>query len=286
MPQPPSPRERAGHWIESAPIQRFIIGLILVNAVIHGLETSAGVMAVAGPALKLADRIILGVFVTEILIKLYAQRVGFFRRPWNVFDFIVVGIALVPATGPFSVLRVLRLLRLVSLVPKLRFIAEALLKAVPGITSIFALLLLMFYVFAVIATGLFAQDFPDWFGSLGSSMYTLFQVMTLESWSMGIARPVMELHPYAWVFFVPFILLATFTVLNLFIAVIVNTMQTLHQDQHDAEVAQIEEIVQDEHASLHRDLLDVRDENRRLHEDLVALRHEIRGLREQLGRGP
>lgn len=103
---------------------------------------------------------------------------------------------------------------------------------------------------------------------------------------MGIARPVMELHPYAWVFFVPFILLATFTVLNLFIAVIVNTMQTLHQDQHDAEVAQIEEIVQDEHASLHRDLLDVRDENRRLHEDLVALRHEIRGLREQLGRGP
>jgi voltage-gated sodium channel len=278
------PRELAGRWIESAPVQRFIIALILINAVILGLETSGRVMAVAGGALKLADRLILAVFVVEILIKFYAQRLGFFRRPWNVFDFIVVGIALVPTSGPFSVLRVLRLLRLVSLVPKLRFIAEALLKAVPGITSIFALLLLMFYVFAVIATGLFGEDFPDWFGSLGGSMYTLFQVMTLESWSMGIARPVMELHPYAWVFFVPFILLATFTVLNLFIAVIVNTMQTLHQDQHESEVAQIEGIVQEEHASLHRDLLSVRDENRRLHEDLVALRQEIRGLRERLER--
>ncbi len=275
-------RQRVGDWIESSPVQRVIIGLIVLNGVILGLETSQTAMAVAGGVLIGADRLILGVFVVEIALKLFAKRLAFFRNPWNVFDFIVVGIALIPTTGPLSVLRILRLLRLVSMVPKLRFIVEALLKAVPGIVSIFGLLLLMFYVFAVIATGLFAADFPDWFGTLGASMYTLFQVMTLESWSMGIARPVMELHPYAWVFFVPFILLATFTVLNLFIAVIVNTMQTLHDAQHRAEVNQIEGIVHEEGAALHQDLVRVRDENRQLHEDLLALRSEIRALRERL----
>lgn len=282
MSDPRGLRQRAGEWIESSPIQRAIIVLIILNGVILGLETSRAAMAVAGAWLVAADRIILGVFVVEILIKLFARRLDFFRNPWNVFDFLVVGIALIPTTGPLAVLRVLRLLRLVSMVPKLRFIAEALLKAVPGIASIFGLLLLMFYVCAVIATGLFAEDFPDWFGTLGASMYTLFQVMTLESWSMGIARPVMELHPYAWVFFIPFILLATFTVLNLFIAVIVNTMQTLHEAQHQDEVSQIEGIVHEEGAALHQDLVRVRDENRQLHEDLLALRQEIRALREKL----
>ncbi|MCC5861285.1 MAG: ion transporter [Gammaproteobacteria bacterium] len=282
MSDPRGLRQRVGDWIESSPIQRAIIVLIVLNGVILGLETSQTAMALAGGLLVGADRVILGVFVIEIALKLFAKRLAFFRNPWNVFDFIVVGIALIPTTGPLAVLRILRLLRLVSMVPKLRFIVEALLKAVPGIVSIFGLLLLMFYVFAVIATGLFAADFPDWFGSLGASMYTLFQVMTLESWSMGIARPVMELHPFAWVFFVPFILLATFTVLNLFIAVIVNTMQTLHEAQHRAEVSQIEGIVHEEGAALHQDLLRVRDENRQLHEDLLALRREIQALRDRL----
>jgi voltage-gated sodium channel len=223
-------RERAGAWIESPRVQRWIIWLIIVNAVILGLETSPSVMAVAGPALIAADRAILAVFVAEILMKLYARRLGFFRDPWNVFDFIVVGIALVPATGPLAVLRtlrVLRVLRLVSQVPRLRFIVEALLHAIPGIGAIAGLLGLLFYVFAVMATGLFGARFPDWFGSVGASLYSLFQIMTLESWSMGIVRPVMEVYPHAWAFFVPFILLATFTMLNLFIAIIVNTMQEL-----------------------------------------------------------
>jgi len=275
-------RRRADTWVESVPLQRFIIAMILLNAAILGLETWPAAMSAAGKLLKGADRVILGIFVIEILIKLFARRLDFFRNPWNVFDFLVVAIALVPASGPLAVLRVLRLLRLVSMVPKLRFIVEALLQAVPGIVSIFGLLALMFYVFAVIATGLFAESFPEWFGSLGASMYTLFQVMTLESWSMGIARPVMELHPYAWIFFIPFILLATFTVLNLFIAVIVNTMQTLHDTHHALEVAEISEIVHDESATLHLDLLGMREENRRLHEDLLALRGEIRALREGL----
>ncbi|EHQ53091.1 Ion transport protein [Ectothiorhodospira sp. PHS-1] len=261
-------RARVGAFIESAPIQRLIITLILINAAILGLATSPTLMEKAGPWLMNADRVILGVFVVEILLKLYAQGLSFFRRPWNVFDFLVVTIALIPTTGPLAVLRVLRVLRLVSMVPKLRFIVEALLKAIPGILSIFGLLILLFYVFAVIATGLFGYSYPDWFGHLGRSMYTLFQVMTLESWSMGISRPVMETYPWAWVFFVPFILIATFTILNLFIAIIVNTMQSMQEEQQKFEHDTIEEVV---HA-----------ENAQLHEDLKALRQEISALRQEI----
>lgn len=210
-------------------LQNTIVVLILVNALTLGLETSALAMAQAGGFIKALDMLILGIFTLEVLAKLYAYGWRFWRDPWNVFDFLVVGVALVPASGPFSVLRVLRLLRLVRMVPKLRYIVESLLHAVPGIVSIFGLLILVFYVFAIIAHGLFGQTHPQWFGTLGAALYTLFQVMTLESWSMGIARPVIETHPWAWAFFVPFILVSTFTVLNLFIAVIVDAMQRIHE---------------------------------------------------------
>ncbi len=267
-------RLRADRWIESAPVQRAIVTLILVNAVILGIETSDRAMAVAGTWLVGADRLILGVFVVEILTKLYARRLAFFRNPWNVFDALVVGIALVPTSGPFAVLRVLRLLRLVSLLPKLRFVVEALLKAIPGIVSIMGLLVLVFYVFAVIATGLFGDSHPQWFGTLGGSLYSLFQIMTLESWSMGIVRPVMEIHPWAWAFFVPFILLATFTVLNLFIAVIVNTMQTMQEAK---------EVLGPEAVGVVPEGLAPDD---RTAEELAALREEVRLLRETLRERP
>jgi voltage-gated sodium channel len=264
-------RSRVDDWVESVPFQRVIIGLILVNAVTLGLETSKIVMAQYGPFLHTLDRAILSVFVVEILLKLYARGPGFFREPWNVFDFVVVGIALVPAAGPLSVLRalrVLRVLRLVSMVPRLRFVVEALLRAVPGISSIAALMMILMYVFAVMATGFFGERFPEWFGSVGSSMYTLFQIMTLESWSMGIVRPVMEEYAYAWAFFIPFILIATFTMLNLFIGIIVDTMQTMHSADHEEERLQLE-------AAVHRDSADIEQE-------LRALREEVRGLRQLL----
>lgn len=211
-------RGRAGAWIESEGIQRLITALILINAVTLGMETSPSLMAQFGAVLMFVDRLILTIFVIEIATKLVAQGLGFFRNPWNLFDFLVVGIALVPASGPLAVLRalrVLRVLRLISVVPRLRFVVEALLHAVPGISSIALLMLILFYVFGVMATGLFGAQFPDWFGGIDRSMYTLFQVMTLESWSMGIVRPLMERYPYAWLFFIPFILIATFTILNL-----------------------------------------------------------------------
>jgi voltage-gated sodium channel len=264
-------RQRIGEWIESGPIQNAIVALILINAVTLGLETSQTLMARHGVLLHGIDRLILSVFVLEILLKLYAHGLGFFRRAWNVFDFLVVGIALVPASGPLAVLRalrVLRVLRLISMVPRLRFVVEALLKALPGIASIAVLMLILFYVFAVMATGLFGVDFPEWFGSVGASMYTLFQVMTLESWSMGIVRPVMAEHPYAWAFFVPFILVATFTMLNLFIGIIVDTMQTLHEDQ----VARDREMIE---RTLDRDTAQIESEVRALREEIRALRREL-----------
>jgi voltage-gated sodium channel len=167
------------------------------------------------------------VFVLELLVKVAAHGLRFFRGPWNLFDLAVVGIALLPATGALSVLRalrVLRVLRLVSVIPKMRFVVESLVRSLPGIGSIALLLLVFFYVFSVMATRLFGAGFPEWFGSLFGSMFSLFQILTLEGWA-EIARAVMQQHPAAWVFFLSFILLGTFTVLNLFIAVIVNATQ-------------------------------------------------------------
>lgn len=224
------PRVRLGAFIEQARIQNAIIILILVNAVTLGLETSAAVMAAAGPLLETLDELILAVFVVELVIKLIAFGPRFFRGAWNVFDLVVVGVSLLPDSGPFTVLRalrVLRVLRLVSVVPRMRFVIESLVNAIPGLGSIALLLILFFYVFAVMATRLFGADFPQYFGTLAASLFSLFQIMTLENWP-DIAREVMTRFPHAWIFFLAFILLATFTVLNLFIALIVNAMQSAH----------------------------------------------------------
>jgi voltage-gated sodium channel len=264
---PATIRQALGRWIEAPAVQNVIVGLIVLNAVILGLETSPAVMASAGTLLTALDQAILAVFVVEIAVKLVAQGPHFFRRGWNVFDFIVVGIALIPASGPLAILRalrVLRVLRLLSMLPRLRFVVEALLHSLPGISAIALLMVVVYYVAAVMATGLFGATHPDWFGSIGRSMYTLFQIMTLESWSMGIARPVMESHPYAWLFFIPFILIATFTVLNLFIAIIVNTMQSMHETAHRHEEDVITGAVHAEGVQIEVELRAVRDELRAL----------------------
>ena len=230
-------RERVRRSVESTHAQTFITVLIVLNAITLGLETSETAMAAAGPALLLADSVILCVFVAEIALKLFAHGLRFFRDPWNLFDTAIVGVALLPASQGFSVLRafrILRVLRLVSVVPSLRRVVGALLHAIPGMGSVIMLLGVLFYVFAVMATKLFGSAFPEWFGTIGASFYTLFQVMTLESWSMGIVRPVMEAYPVAWAFFVPFILLTSFAVLNLFIGIIVDAMQS---QAHDDEAA-------------------------------------------------
>jgi voltage-gated sodium channel len=251
-------RTRLRDWIESAKIQRIVMTLIVLNAITLGLETSETVMDLVGPFLHALDAAILAVFAVEIAIRIYAHGAKFFRGGWNWFDLIVVAIALVPASGPLSVLRalrVLRVLRLISIVPAMRSVVEALLRSMPGMSAIVALLLLVFYVFAVMGTKLFGETHPDQFGTLGATFLTLFQLMTLDGWSGEIVRPVLERHPAAMLYFLPFILVSTFVVLNLFIALIVESMTRLHAEAQPDVTAQI-----------------------------AALTAEVRALRETLGR--
>ncbi len=254
-------------FIEHRRVQGIIIALILINAVLLGLETWPVVMGVAGGLILALDKAILGVFVAEIALRLFVYRRDFWRDPWSVFDFAVVAVALLPATGQLAILRalrVLRVLRLLTMVPSMRRVVGALLAAIPGLGSIALMLLVIYYVFAVIATNLFGADYPEWFGHIGRSLYTLFQIMTLESWSMGVARPVMENFPYAWAFFIPFILVATFTMLNLFIAIIVNAMQTFTEQEQRETVAAVEHAREHIEADLHTEVRAMREEIREL----------------------
>ena len=229
-------RERVGEWVDSPRIQNVIIAVIVFNAITLGLETSRVVEAHVGDWLIRVEAVVLTIFVIEIALKLYAFGFRFFRSGWNVFDFIIVGFSLVPDTGPLAILRALRILRLLRLVTKierLRHIVESLLRAIPSIGWIAVLLLMIFYIFAVIGTNLFRDSFPENFGHLGLTFYSLFQVMTLESWSEEISRPVMQTYPMAWLYFVGFILITAFTVLNLFIGIIVSTMQEKHYEEEE-----------------------------------------------------
>ena len=221
-------------FIESRFINIFITLVILINAITLGLETSEELVSKIGNMLIYVDKIALSIFVIELLIKLFVYRLSFFKSGWNVFDFIIVTIALIPTSGPLSILRAFRIfraLRLLSMVPSMKKVIQAMFYAIPGIASVGTIIVLIFYISAVLVTNFFGNKFEDWFGSIGESMYSLFQIMTLESWSMGIVRPVMEEYPYAWAFFVPFILVTTFAVLNLFIGIIVDAMQ--HQTNED-----------------------------------------------------
>lgn len=230
-------RAQLSNFLDRNDVQRAIVVVIVVNAIILGLETSPTVMAWFGPLIIGIDRLCLAIFTLEILVKIYARGLNFFRdTPWNIFDFVIVSVAFIPSTNGLTALRglrILRMLRLVSAIPEMRRVVDGFLRALPGMASVFSLMAIIFYISSVMATKLFASEFPDWFGSLGKSAYSLFQIMTLESWSMGIVRPVMETHPLAWIFFLPFILMTTFAVMNLVVGLIVNSMQ----DAHSAEEA-------------------------------------------------
>ena len=256
--------------VESRGFNIAITAVIVINAITLGLETWPKAMDAAGPLLLTIDTLALWVFTIEIGLKLWVYRSRFANDGWNVFDFVIVALAWLPSAGPLSVLRALRImrvLRLVSVVPQMRAVVGALFRALPGMASIIAVLMLVFYIAAVMATKLFGDGFPQWFGSIGASMYSLFQIMTLESWSMGIVRPVMEQYPAAWAFFVPFIVITTFTVLNLFIALIVNSMQSLHAETNE---------------SLRAEAVVAHDEREQLLQRIEALAGEVRRLRESL----
>lgn len=231
-------RPKIAAFLDQPWIGTVIILVILVNAVILGLETLPSVMALAGPVILAIDKLCLGFFVIELVLRLYALGLRFFRSGWNVFDFVIVAISLIPTAGGLSVLRalrILRVLRVVSVVPSLRRVVDGLGRALPGMGSVFLLIMIIYYIAAVMATKLFGHSFPQWFGGLDTTSFTLFQIMTLEGWSGEIVRPVMEVYPYAWLFFVPFILITTFAVLNLIVGLIVSSMQEAASEDERAD---------------------------------------------------
>ena len=246
-------REQLAAWLNQPRVRNFLISVIIINAILLGMETSQTLMDQAGGLITTLDMICLGIFVIELALKLFALGPRFFRNGWNIFDFVIVGVSLVPGAQSLSVLRalrILRLLRVISAAPRLQRVVEGFITALPGMGSVFLLMTMIFYIGSVMATKLFAESFPQWFGSLGQSAYSLFQIMTLESWSMGIVRPVMEVYPYAWAFFVPFIMMTTFAVVNLLVGLIVNSMQ----DAHGAEESERTDAYRDEVLERLRDI--------------------------------
>ncbi len=263
-------RGRVQAALESTWFTVALTTVIALNAVTLGLETWPAAVDRFGAYLYAFDRVALWIYTIELSVKFWVYRRRFFSSGWNVFDLIIVVIAWLPTAGPLSVLRamrILRVLRLISIVPQMRTVIGALFSALPGMGSIVAVLLLVFYIAAVMTTKLFGEAFPHWFGTVGESMYSLFQIMTLESWSMGIVRPVMEEFPLAWIFFVPFVVVTSFAVLNLFIALIVNSMQSIHAEDR--------EVVKDFEELAH-------SEREVLHDDIRALREEVASLRKTL----
>jgi len=264
-------RAKVKNFVESNAFQNTIIGLIVFNSITIGMETSSTIMSSFGNTLLLIDKIILAVFVIEISLKLYVYRLGFFKSGWNIFDFSIVAIALLPASGSLAILRALRIfrsLRLIKNVPRLRFIVESLFHSLPSLLWIFVLLALVFYVFAVIGTKLFSTAFPEWFGNLGASLFSLFQIMTLEGWA-EISRSVMSVYPLANIYFILFILLASYTTLNIFIAIVVNTMSEVQQKTSNESVDKIENFIMDENEELKQDIRLLKEQILKMEEKLL-----------------
>lgn len=250
--------------VESSKFQNFIMGLIVLNGITMGLETSKSLVLEYGTFFTLFNTFVITVFTIEILLRIFVYKASFFKDPWSIFDFTIVTISLVPMSAGFEifrVLRVLRLFRLITVVPQMRKIIVALLSVIPGIGAIAGLLTLFFYIFAIMSTQLYGEAFPQWFGTLGDSFYTLFQVMTLESWSMGIVRPIMEVYPLAWVFFVPFIFVSTFIIVNLIIAIVVDAMNEMNASEEEAIVQEIhssDDAMQQEILNLRNDIQELK----------------------------
>ncbi len=270
-------RDTVREFVERRAVTNTILGVIIFNAITLGLSTSPSIQANLGHVLRVIDTLVLGVFVAELLLKFYAYRLDFFKNAWNIFDLVVVTLGLLPNRDGLSALRglrVIRAMRLLSVIPQMRAVVQALLDALPGMGAVIIMISIVFYVFAVMATLMYGPDFPEWFGTLGRSLYSLFQIMTLESWSMGIVRPVMETHPTAWIFFVPFIVITAFSVLNLFIGLLVNTMQSAVEDESVQEFSHLRELVRSE-----TDIVD--DHVKELLVEVRALRREVAELKGQ-----
>ncbi|MEP1586342.1 MAG: ion transporter [Tateyamaria sp.] len=274
QPDPPldtSTRARLRAFLEQRRVHNTIMALIIFNAVTLGISTSDWAQQNIAGLLDVLDRIVLTIFVVELLLKLYAYGLSFFRNSWNIFDLLVVSVGLLPSSSGLSVLRglrVIRAMRLLSVIPQMRAVVQALLDALPGMGAVIVMISIVFYIFGVMATIMYGNAFDEWFGTLGRSLYSLFQIMTLESWSMGIVRPVMEVFPTAWAFFVPFIVITAFSVLNLFIGLLVNTMQSAVEDETEAEFETLRKLVRQETDQVDAHVLELSEQIKELRDEL------------------
>ncbi|MCA0872578.1 ion transporter [Seohaeicola saemankumensis] len=271
----PTLQDKAREFVERSSVQNTILGIIIFNAITLGMSTSDTVQNSIGGVLDVLDNIVLTIFVAELSLKLFAYGLRFFSNAWNIFDLVVVSLGLLPDKAGLSALRglrVIRSLRLLSVIPQMRAVVQALLDALPGMGAVIVMISIVYYVFGVMATLMYGDAFDEWFGTLGRSLYSLFQIMTLESWSMGIVRPVMREFPNAWLFFVPFIVITAFSVLNLFIGILVNTMQSAVEAETEGEIIKLRDLVRSE--------TDVIDEHvLEMHAEIKALREEIAALK-------
>jgi voltage-gated sodium channel len=252
--------------VEAPWFEPFMIGLIVVNAVLIGLETSRDFVERYDGWLSTGNDVILAVFVVEALLKIIAVAPRFrlyFGNGWNLFDFSIIVLSLIPATGEFALvarlIRILRVLRLVSAVPQLRLIVATLVRSIPSMGHVILLMSVIFYIYAVTGYHLFReQDAAHW-GTLGAALLTLFQMVTLEGW-VEVMEAALEAHWWAWVYFVSFVMIGTFVVLNLFIAVVINNLE-------QSKVEQLEEL---EKPITHDDVLRELDRTNRALRDLQA----------------
>ena len=236
-------KARCARLVVSKQFERSVIGIILVNAVVIGLETSPAVMAVAGPFLRLANQIAVVAFVAEAALKIYSASPRFsryFGDGWNVFDFTVVVLSLIPSVGPVAAIarlaRLLRVLRLISALPQLRIIVSTLVRSLPGMMHVIMLMGVIFYVYAVLGYHLFHIHDPAHWGSLPLSLLSLFRIVTLEDWT-DLMYTAMAVRPLSWIYFVSFVVLGTFIVINLFIAVVINNLEEAKAERlHDLQL--------------------------------------------------
>ncbi|WP_062513040.1 ion transporter [Halobacillus sp. KGW1] len=237
--------------VESKTFTNFILAVILFNAVLLGLATDERIYASYENILILLDIVILAIFTIEILMKIVVYRLRFFRDGWNIFDFVIVFGTLVLYNSHFiavlRILRVLRVLRTISVVPSLRRLTTALFMAIPAIGSVTLLMGIIFYVYAIIGTSFFGELAPEYFGDVGLSTLTLFQVFTLESWASGVFRPIFAEVTWSWLYFVSFIIISAFIILNLIVGEIVNNAQQLseHAEEESRDMERIKQDLQE-----------------------------------------
>jgi len=284
--------------VDHSTFQNAILVVIAINAIVMGLQTSDALVASIGGLLEIIDYVCLGIFIVELLLKLVAYGGKFFTDGWNWFDLIIIVSSLVSGLAFLRVLRVFRVfrvfrslkalkgikaMRLVSSLDKLRMIIEAIVKSIPGISWTAVLLLLVYYIFGLIGVDLFGTVFPDWFGSLGKALYTLFQVMTLESWSMGISRPVMEAFGWAWIYFVSFVLISSFIIMNVVVGIVVNAISEV-QEQLTKEREEAHASAVDAAASADESQVPVSEGIVASGVDQVALKKELEALKLQISK--